>query len=102
MCGTEMTFDWCSKGQLVDSEWQSGEKGDKRHRQQKATCSYAKLQTIYPAKEHNIQKIQVFIIHHFENPKTSQKKKHFTLQTNLYTSIIVPIHDFKACGGRVV
>jgi hypothetical protein len=76
MCGTEMTFDWCSKGQLVvDSEWQSGERGDKRHRQQKATCSYAKLQTIYPGKEHNIQKIQMSIIHHSENPKTSTKKK---------------------------
>jgi hypothetical protein len=80
MCVTEMTFDWCSKGQLVDSEWQSGKRGDKTHRQQKATCSYAKLQTIYPEKEQNIQKIQMVIIHHFENPKSSKKKLYIANQ----------------------
>jgi len=28
------------------------------------------------------------------------EKKNFTLQTNPYTSKIVPRHDFKACGGE--
>jgi hypothetical protein len=70
-----MTFDWCSKGQLVDSEGQSGERGNKRHRQQKATCSFAKLQTVYPGMEHNSHNIQMFIMHHFENPKTSKIKQ---------------------------
>jgi len=75
MCDIEMTFEWCSKGQIVDSEWENGEKVDKRHRQQKVTCSYAKLQTISSGKKQNIQKIQMFIIHHFENPKTRGRKK---------------------------
>jgi hypothetical protein len=102
MCGTERTFDWCSKGQLVDSEWQSVERGDKRHREQKATCFYAKLQTIYPGKVHNTQKIQMFIIQHFEKPNTSKKKNLYIANQplHLYTSKIVPVHDFKVCGGE--